>query len=91
MKGVTLLLKPKYYSVKSKEFGKKSFWASLSFLEYVSPLIREAASVLRAIGGQSQILSHMGVSPRGSLTPFDSLPNHTSQGVEMGVGHNQPR
>ena len=39
-------------------------------LEDVSPLIREASSVLRAIGGESQILSPMGVTPRGSGIPY---------------------
>uniref|UniRef100_A0A668W463 Myosin heavy chain 7 n=1 Tax=Oreochromis aureus TaxID=47969 RepID=A0A668W463_OREAU len=50
--------------VKSRDTGsKKSVWTSLGF-------IREASSVLRPNGGESHILSPMGVSPRRSWTPY---------------------
>lgn len=41
-----------HQNTKYKELGKKIIWTSLSFLEDVSGLIREASSVV--IGGESQ-------------------------------------
>lgn len=43
---------------------------SLSFLKDVSPLSREAFLVLGASGEESQILTNMGVSLRGSWTHY---------------------